>query len=570
MTARPRIDFAARRKPYLCAAAILAIGLLLGACDTSASPSAPPSTSAPLPTTAPAPTTTTVAAAFIAPNSKAPPNLGMNVQFAEELIGAGFVPFQYTQKSPGIVEGMPVRTNDGVNLPNFASRVTIYGSPAVVKVQVATTYESSPNDGSLTTYTATEQLALDDVICGEFGGGTEPGGQAVQDWCRSEIENTTTASETVPVELEQGHITINVRFSVIMGYAGLVEIEIVPAPAGTAAAASAPSAGASRSSPSLTWLNKYAEPWNKKMNADANTVDSESAKPQTPVVPYWNRVTAACTKLEKDATSALKEPTSPDANLTKLWDAMVGQTITYAKDCIAIPLSNTPKQAAQTLTSASNVLATRITNWNTGVTELRAGKRVTLSSTPTSSTVSTTTTTLPTPTTQAVNPDIAIFDSFVAKVKTDLSDCVNGATDVQLDIGMLAGNTGNSGEAQLDTYTKNAETDCDVMKDQGIENLIGLSVPGTLAILNQNGGVPSELENWSTSDTTAVLHDLQAILEASGSTVAAQSQLQTDTATADQDESTIEAQFDQEAKQVGISNFGGLGLVVWNSGSGNS
>jgi len=222
------------------------------------------------------------------------------------------------------------------------------------------------------------------------------------------------------------------------------------------------------------------------------------------------------------------------------------------------------------LTSASNVLATRITNWNTGVTELRAGKRVTLSSTPTSSTVSTTTTTLPTPTTQAVNPDIAIFDSFVAKVKTDLSDCVNGATDVQLDIGMLAGNTGNSGEAQLDTYTKNAETDCDVMKDQGIENLIGLSVPGTLAILNQNGGVPSELENWSTSDTTAVLHDLQAILEASGSTVAAQSQLQTDTATADQDESTIEAQFDQEAKQVGISNFGGLGLVVWNSGSGNS
>jgi hypothetical protein len=344
----------------------------------------------------------------------------------------------------------------------------------------------------------------------------------------------------------------------------------------TAAAASAPSAGASRSSPSLTWLNKYAEPWNKKMNVDQNAVGSEGARPQNPVVPYWNRVTAACTKLEKDATEALKQPASPDANLTKLWDAMVGQTIRYANDCIAIPLSTTPKQAAQTLVNANNVLMTKITDWNTGVTELRAGKRVTLSSTPTSSTVSTTTTTLPTPTTQAVNPDIAIFDSFVAKVKTDLSDCVNGASLVQLDIGMLAGNTGNSGtlsntdEVQLDTYTKNAETDCDVIKDQGIENLIGLSVPGTLAILNQNGGVPSELENWSTSDTTAVLHDVQTILETSGSTIAAQSQLQTDTATADQDGSTIEAQFDQEAKRVGISNFGGLGLVVWNSGSGNS
>lgn len=62
---------------------------------------------------------------------------------------------------------------------------------------------------------------------------------------------------------------------------------------------------------------------------------------------------------------------------------------------------------------------------------------------------------------------------------------------------------------------------------------------------------------------TAVLHDIQRLVETNGNTVGILSQLQTDEAQADQDAGTVRYDFSHAAQRLGIQNFGGLGLVTW-------
>jgi cell wall-associated NlpC family hydrolase len=174
-----------------------------------------------------------------------------------------------------------------------------------------------------------------------------------------------------------------------------------------------------------------------------------------------------------------------------------------------------------------------------------------------------------TPPTQA--QEVAAFNGFVSTVNQDLSVCTAGASDMQVEVGLLEQNPSSVSQsdlATLDTDSKTAQGYCDQAQNNDILNLGAMSVPGALSSLSSLQSFPIDANNWATSDTTAVLHDIQNIAESNGSAVADESQLQTDTATADQDASALNSALAQAAQQLGVKTPS-IGLVSWGTGSGS-
>jgi hypothetical protein len=161
------------------------------------------------------------------------------------------------------------------------------------------------------------------------------------------------------------------------------------------------------------------------------------------------------------------------------------------------------------------------------------------------------------------------FKSFAGQVRSGLAICTAAAADAQVELGQIQAAKSSATEAQIvqfDTTDKNAQTACDSAKDNSIANLFGLSVPGSISYISSLGNVGQNAEDWATDDTTAVLHDLQKAAESTGgNTVAIQSQLQTDVATADSDAGALRATMNAAAKKLKVKNYGGLGLIQWGS-----
>ena len=184
----------------------------------------------------------------------------------------------------------------------------------------------------------------------------------------------------------------------------------------------------------------------------------------------------------------------------------------------------------------------------------------------------TTPTTVPPPTTPSTAPvnrsAIAAFNSFANRVKNDLALCTAGAADVQIEVGGLLVNPSSATNAelvQLDNDSKSAQTACDEAKDDRLDDLATLSPPSPISYIQSLSNAASDALLWATDDTTAVLHDLQRLAESTGSAVAIESQLTTDVAQADNDAGSVRYSFTHAAQRLGITNFGGLGLVFWSS-----
>ena len=163
--------------------------------------------------------------------------------------------------------------------------------------------------------------------------------------------------------------------------------------------------------------------------------------------------------------------------------------------------------------------------------------------------------------------EVAAFSSFASTVNQDLSICTASASDIEVEVGELLQNPSSVSQsdlATLDTDSKTAQGSCDQAQNNDILNLGSMSVPGALASLSSLQSFPIDANNWATGDTTAVLHDIQNIAESNGSAVADESQLQTDTATADQDASALNSALAQAAQQLGVKTPS-IGLVTWNS-----
>ncbi|MCU1490945.1 MAG: hypothetical protein JWM85_2350 [Acidimicrobiaceae bacterium] len=160
----------------------------------------------------------------------------------------------------------------------------------------------------------------------------------------------------------------------------------------------------------------------------------------------------------------------------------------------------------------------------------------------------------------------AAFYGFVAQVRRALAPCANRAQAVQLDLALVlaeGAKATTSDVVDLDNMSKTAQTYCDEAKDQTILHLGGFSVPGAISWIQGLGDVPIESTTWATDDTNHVLHDVQLIVEATGSTVALDSQLQQDVAQADSDAHAIEGAFNHAAHRLGVRHYASPGFVYW-------
>jgi hypothetical protein len=165
----------------------------------------------------------------------------------------------------------------------------------------------------------------------------------------------------------------------------------------------------------------------------------------------------------------------------------------------------------------------------------------------------------------ATTAQVSGFNNYVNAVKKDLSYCTAAASDVEIGLGLLlqAGNSETTGdEAKLDTASKSAQTACDETKDQHVLNVGTLGVPGSISFIHSLNHTGIHAEMWASSDTGAVLHDVQNLLESHGDGVAVASKLESDIAHADSDAATLRADFSHAAQRLG-AKFSGLGLVVW-------
>ena len=119
---------------------------------------------------------------------------------------------------------------------------------------------------------------------------------------------------------------------------------------------------------------------------------------------------------------------------------------------------------------------------------------------------------------------------------------------------------------QLDDADKQAQTACDDTKDENVANLISVSVPGSISFISSLGNVAENAESWATDDTTAVLNDIQKLVESNSSNpTALESRLQTDVAQADGDAGSLRNEMSHAAKRLKVKNYGGLGLIQWSS-----
>ncbi len=175
---------------------------------------------------------------------------------------------------------------------------------------------------------------------------------------------------------------------------------------------------------------------------------------------------------------------------------------------------------------------------------------------------------VPSPAFGASRSSRAAFKGFAAQVRAGLGYCEAAAKDTQILLGEVIQNTNptQSDLVQLDSADKQAQTACDEVKDDALSNLATLSVPGSISYIKSLGGVADNALLWATDDTTVVLHDIQKIVESSSSNnTALDTQLQTDVSQADSDAGAVRSQMNHAANRLGITNYGGLGLVQWGS-----
>ena len=160
----------------------------------------------------------------------------------------------------------------------------------------------------------------------------------------------------------------------------------------------------------------------------------------------------------------------------------------------------------------------------------------------------------------------AAFNSFESSVKSGLNSCNVATQDVQVELGLVlqAGNAASTSDlVQLDTAAKNAQAPCDDTQDNALLNMETESVPGTLSGLSGLSNAPTDAGTWAT-DTGKVLHDIENLAQSSGSAVGLTSQLDGDVSNVNNDQSTLNSDFQAAASSLNIT-FNGLGLAKWSS-----
>jgi hypothetical protein len=158
--------------------------------------------------------------------------------------------------------------------------------------------------------------------------------------------------------------------------------------------------------------------------------------------------------------------------------------------------------------------------------------------------------------------------SFAADNRHGLATCEAASANTQILLGeVIQAKTPTQSElTQLDSADKSAQTACDDAKDNNVLNLSSLSVPGSISYIHQLSNVGTNATIWATDDTTAVLHDIQKLVETTSSnTTALQSQLQTDVTQADADAGSLRNDMNSAAKRLKLKSYGGLGLIQWGS-----
>jgi hypothetical protein len=89
------------------------------------------------------------------------------------------------------------------------------------------------------------------------------------------------------------------------------------------------------------WLTANAAHWSARLNGDQSQVNA-AAGTATGVSSstYFQRLTAACTKLRADAQQAMDVPKAPTGALQSAWHSMLAATETYASQCLTLAHSN--------------------------------------------------------------------------------------------------------------------------------------------------------------------------------------------------------------------------------------
>lgn len=153
-----------------------------------------------------------------------PKKMGMSVQLAEGILTGN--PSEFREVRGG---GEFVMTDSSVitNLEVWGTRskATFGSSTNLTKVEVQSFYGADATHPSL----LNEQLAFDDLVCGNFGS------QGVQNWCRSRIlsmlDTNATASRIAISVLDEGQYRLPYRFTITTQKSGLglVDIQVTAA-----------------------------------------------------------------------------------------------------------------------------------------------------------------------------------------------------------------------------------------------------------------------------------------------------------------------------------------------------
>jgi hypothetical protein len=161
---------------------------------------------------------------------------------------------------------------------------------------------------------------------------------------------------------------------------------------------------------------------------------------------------------------------------------------------------------------------------------------------------------------------VSAFNGLVASIKSGLATCNAGASDTQIELGLVlqAGSSAPASDlVQLDSASKSAQSGCDDTQNNALLNMENGSVPGSLSSLSSLSGINTEAGIWAT-DSGKVLHDIQNLAESSGSGVADAAQLKTDVQTADGDQASLNSALQSAGTTLGVK-FNGLGLTNWSS-----